>query len=91
MRFYIRNVNHHDPYDKYLSGAKTGMYLVNGKIRRLHPEECRKIMGFAEGFKVHPRQNIAFQQFGNSVAVPVVRAIGDRIKSILNHSSRIAA
>ena len=72
-------------------GAKTGMYLVDGKIRRLHPEECRKIMGFAEGFKVHPRQNIAFQQFGNSVAVPVVRAIGDRIKSILNHSSRIAA
>jgi DNA (cytosine-5)-methyltransferase 1 len=72
-------------------GAKTGMYLVDGKIRRLHPEECRKIMGFSEGFKVHPRQNIAFQQFGNSVAVPVVRAIGDRIKSILNHSSRIAA
>ncbi len=72
-------------------GAKTGMYLVDGKIRRLHPEECREIMGFAEGFKVHPRQNIAFQQFGKSVAVPVVRAIGDRIKSILNHSSRIAA
>ncbi len=72
-------------------GAKTGMYLVDGKIRRLHPEECRKIMGFAEGFKVHPRQNIAFQQFGNSVAVPVVRAIGDRIKSTLNHSSGIAA
>ena len=67
------------------------MYLVDGKIRRLHPEECRKIMGFAEGFNVHSKQNIAFQQFGNSVAVPVVRAIGDRIKLILNHYSRKAA
>ena len=38
--------------------SKTGMYLVDGKIRRLHPKECRKIMGFAEGFKVHPDKTL---------------------------------
>ena len=72
-------------------GAKTGMYLIGSKIRRLHPDECRKIMGFAEDFKIHPRQNIAFQQFGNSVAVPVVRSIGERIKTILIQSTPKAA
>ena len=56
-------------------GAKTGMYLIDGQIRRLHPEECRRLMGFPDGFTLHDRPNVCYKQFGNSVAVPVVRKI----------------
>ena len=56
-------------------GARTGMYLIDGQIRRLHPEECRRLMGFPNGFKLHDRPNVSYKQFGNSVAVPVVGRI----------------
>ena len=29
-----------------------------GSGASLHPEECRRIMGFADGFRLHPRQNV---------------------------------
>ncbi len=56
-------------------GAKTGMYLIDNQIRRLHPEECRSLMGFPKGFKLHERRNVCYKQFGNSVTVPVVSKI----------------
>ena len=31
-------------------GARTGLYLQEDLVRRLHPEECRRLMGFPEGF-----------------------------------------
>ena len=72
-------------------GAKTGMYLVDGLVRRLHPEECRRLMGFPEGFRLHPRRNVCYKQFGNSVAVPVVREIVATIDRFLDGQSRRAA
>jgi len=32
---------------------------------------------------LHPRPNVCFQQFGNSVAVPVVRAVVEQIHQVL--------
>ena len=72
-------------------GAKTGMYLVDGRVRRLHPEECRRLMGFSEGFRLHPRRNVCYKQFGNSVAVPVVSKIVSSIDRHLDGQSRRAA
>jgi DNA (cytosine-5)-methyltransferase 1 len=72
-------------------GAKTGMYLVDGRVRRLHPEECRRLMGFPEGFPLHPRRNVCYKQFGNSVAVPVVSKIVSSIDRHLDGQSRRAA
>ena len=72
-------------------GAKTGMYWIGGKIRRLHPEECRRIMGFPEEFQLHSRRNVCYKQFGNSVAVPVVKKIFQSIEhSLSSHSLRAA-
>lgn len=65
-------------------GAKTGMYLIDGQIRRLQPEECRRLMGFPEGFQLHERPNVSYKQFGNSVAVPVVRKIFQSILLVLS-------
>jgi DNA (cytosine-5)-methyltransferase 1 len=64
-------------------GAKTGMYLVGNRIRRLHPEECKRVMGFPKEFILHEKRNVSYKQFGNSVAVPVISAIAERIENVL--------
>lgn len=58
-------------------GAKTGLYLVNGKPRRLTPRECARMQGFPESFIPNASATQARKQFGNSVAVPVVAAIAE--------------
>ncbi len=60
-------------------GAKTGLYLIEGKIRRLSPQECRRITGFPDDFKLHPNPNVCYRQFGNSVVVNVLKAILQKI------------
>jgi DNA (cytosine-5)-methyltransferase 1 len=63
------------------------MYLIDGQIRRLHPGECRRLMGFPEGFQLHERSNVSYKQFGNSVSVPVVREIFKSIEQALETQS----
>lgn len=62
-------------------GAQTGLYLVNGRVRKLHPREMARAMGFPDSFVIPssltPDQGRKL--FGNSVAVHVVRRIFDRI------------
>ncbi len=61
------------------AAAKTGAYLVDGVVRRLHPIECRRMMGFPESFKIDPRVGQAYKQFGNAVVATVIEAIGREI------------
>lgn len=58
------------------AAAKTGAYLVDGVVRKLHPIECRRLMGFPETFKIDPRRSQAYKQFGNAVVATVIEAIG---------------
>jgi len=58
------------------AAAKTGAYLVEDVVRKLHPEECRRLMGFPEGYQVDPRSQQAYKQFGNAVVADVIEAIG---------------
>jgi len=57
------------------NGAKTGLYLIDGVIRKLSPRECANIMGFPKSFKLHPNKNQCYKQFGNSVVVDVLQHI----------------
>ena len=65
-------------------GAKTGMYLINGKVRRLHPEECSRLMGFPKTFIQHPRKNVCYKLFGNSVVIPLIEKIFHSIEKSLS-------
>ncbi|MBF2057455.1 MAG: DNA cytosine methyltransferase [Cyanobacterium sp. T60_A2020_053] len=56
-----------------VKGAKTGIYLVNNKIRKLAPRECARIMGFPDNFIISNNKNIAYKQFDNSVVVNVIK------------------
>lgn len=52
--------------------------------RRLTPKECARLMGFDKpresNFKVPVSDTQAYKQFGNSVAVPVFRAVAHMMK-----------
>lgn len=65
-------------------GGQTGLYLVSGKPRKLTPRECARMQGFPDSFKPHPSSFHARKQFGNSVAVPVVREIGRQLATHLD-------
>jgi DNA (cytosine-5)-methyltransferase 1 len=64
------------------AASKTGAYLVNGKIRKLTPRECARVMGFPDTFKIPVSKHQAYKQFGNSVAVPVLKKIFKEIIKI---------
>ena len=64
--------------------ARTGAYYINGIVRRLHPLECAKIMGFTRSEKTMDVKGVKekgvsdwqlYKQFGNSVVVPVIEKI----------------
>ena len=60
-------------------GSKTGLYLINKKIRKLAPRECARISGFPDSFLIHESKSVCYTQFGNSVVVDVVRLVIEKI------------
>jgi DNA (cytosine-5)-methyltransferase 1 len=66
------------------AASKTGAFLVDGQVRKLSPRECARMQGFPENFKPHPKTNLAYKQFGDSVSVPVIRAIYKNIKKAIS-------
>jgi len=61
------------------------MINQSNRPRRLTPSECARLMGFdrpgESNFKVPVSDTQAYKQFGNSVAVPVFRAVAELMKS----------
>lgn len=49
-------------------------------VRKLTINECYKIMGFEANFIKHSNLGEQYKQIGNSVAIPVIRAIAESIK-----------
>jgi len=43
--------------------------------RRLTPRECARLMGFPDSFKIPVSDTQAYRQFGNSVAMPVIKEV----------------
>ena len=49
--------------------------VQHNQPRRLTPRECARLQGFPDSFIVHPDDSFAYKQFGNSVAIPVIKAV----------------
>lgn len=64
-------------------GAKTGLYLIDDKIRKLSPRECARLQGFPDTFKINKKINQAYKQFGNSVSIDVLQHILNNISIVL--------
>lgn len=52
--------------------------------RKLTPRECARLQGFPDSYIIPVSNSQAYKQFGNSVAVPVIRAVAKRILEEMN-------
>lgn len=64
----------------YKDGSEILIAQEGGRPRRLTPLECARLMGFVKkgsnrDFRIPVSDTQAYRQFGNSVVVPVVRAV----------------
>ena len=64
-------------------GADKAHILQAMRVRRLTPVECERLMGFEDGYTAIPdaADSNRYRSLGNSMAVPVVRWIGERLVS----------
>jgi DNA (cytosine-5)-methyltransferase 1 len=51
--------------------------------RRLTPQECSKLQGFPDNFKIVVSDTQAYRQFGNSVVVPAIKATFEKVLETL--------
>jgi DNA (cytosine-5)-methyltransferase 1 len=73
------------PGMKQTSYVRTAM-----QVRRLTPRECERLQGFPDDYTLIPHRNKPaadgprYKALGNSMAVPVMRWIGERIQMVEN-------
>lgn len=67
------------------SGGSSRSYVVASAVRRLTPRECERLQGFPDDYTLIPYRGKPaadgprYKALGNSMAVPVMRWIGERI------------
>lgn len=59
--------------------------------RRLTPRECARLMGFDDTFKIVVSDTQAYKQFGNSVVVPVIKAVAKVMEPYLINDTKTDA
>ena len=72
----------------YKDGSEVLIAQEGKNPRKLTPRECARLQGFPEDYIIPVSDCRAYKQFGNSVAVPVIRAIAKQMESTtknLNH------
>jgi DNA (cytosine-5)-methyltransferase 1 len=72
-------------------GMKQTSYIrQTSAVRRLTPTECERLQGFPDGYTLIPYRGKSasdgprYKALGNSMAVPVMRWIGERIQIVDN-------
>lgn len=63
----------------YKDGSEILIKQEGKNPRRLTPRECARLQGFPETFRIPVSDTQAYKQFGNAVAVPVVRAVANKV------------
>ncbi len=63
---------------------------INKNPRRLTPRECARLQGFPEEFLIPVSDSQSYKQFGNSVSVPVIRAIAVEMIKTLKKGGQIS-
>lgn len=55
----------------------------DGRIRKLAPRECLRLMGFSDSFKIVVADTAMYQQAGNAIVVDVLVAILNSIRNVV--------
>lgn len=58
-------------------------------IRKMTPREWARLQGFPDSYKLTLADTHLYKQFGNSVSVPVIRAIAENIKVVLENNEKV--
>lgn len=70
---------------RYYKDGSEVLIEQNGSFpRRLTPRECARLQGFPETYKIVVSDMQAYKQFGNSVVVPIVKAVAESILSTIS-------
>lgn len=75
----------------YKDGSEVLVPQKGKNPRRLTPHECARLMGYPEAMKIVCSDTRAYKQFGNSVAVPVVRAICKQVVAAFDKTRKPVA
>ncbi len=67
----------------YKDGSEILIHQKDKNPRKLTPREAARLQGFPDDFKIVCSDNQSYKQFGNSVAVPVIKEIALKIKEAL--------
>ena len=71
-----------------LQAAHSHAVISTSAVRRLTPRECERLQGFPDDYTLVPHRNKPaadgprYKALGNSMAVPVMRWIGERIQHV---------
>lgn len=66
---------------RYYKDGSEALIAQEGKNpRKLTPRECARLQGFPEDYIIPVSDCRAYKQFGNSVAIPVIRAIAQKME-----------
>jgi DNA (cytosine-5)-methyltransferase 1 len=57
--------------------AMAQIVYIGERKRKLSPREVARLQSYPDSFKIHPSQNVAFKQFGNSVNVAVIKRMAE--------------
>jgi DNA (cytosine-5)-methyltransferase 1 len=77
--------------------ARGGDLIVGSAVRRLTPRECERLQGFPDDYTLIPYRGRPaadgprYKALGNSMAVPVMRWIGERISQVASLQQAEAA
>lgn len=67
----------------YKDGSEILIEQENKNPRKITPREAARLQGFPDSFKIEVSDVQAYKQFGNSVAVPVIAAVAEKLKKYL--------
>ena len=69
----------------YKDGSEILVYQGEGiNPRRLTPRECARLMGYSDSYIIPVSDTRAYMQFGNSVVVPLFKAVAKSLKPYLS-------
>lgn len=71
----------------YKDGSEILIEQKGKNPRRLTPREAARLQGFPDSFVIPVSDGQAYKQFGNSVAVPVLTAVAEKMIEILSDPS----
>jgi DNA (cytosine-5)-methyltransferase 1 len=74
----------------YKDGSEILIPQTGKSPRRLTPRECARLQGYDDSFKIPVSDTQAYKQFGNSVVVPLVSAVAEKIADALECVPEVA-